>query len=108
VWSVSGRPAGRAGGHLAAAQHGTLCVLCCVVLAALHLRTEPTRSPPARRPSVCESSPVAMHEPFNLLVVAKRLTENIYRFCCLAVLDPTVGHTMDVLSPFIPVLCHSD
>ena len=29
-------------------------------------------------------------------------------FCSLAVLDPKVGHTMDVLSPFIPVLCHSD
>ena len=25
-------------------------------------------------------------------------------FCSLAVLDPTVGHTMDVLSPFIFVL----
>jgi len=24
------------------------------------------------------------------------------------VLDPRVGHTMDVLSPFISVLCHSD
>jgi len=30
-------------------------------------------------------------------------------FCSLALLlDPTVGHTMDVLSPFISVLCHSD
>jgi len=29
-------------------------------------------------------------------------------FCSLAVLDPRVGHTMNVLSPFIPVLCHSD
>ena len=29
-------------------------------------------------------------------------------FCSLAVLDPRVGHTIDVLSPFIPVLCHSD
>ena len=29
-------------------------------------------------------------------------------FCSLAVLDPRVGQTMDVLSPFIPVLCHSD
>jgi len=29
-------------------------------------------------------------------------------FCSLAVLDTRVGHTMDVLSPFIPVLCHSD
>ena len=28
--------------------------------------------------------------------------------CSLALLDPRVGHTMDVLSPFIPVLCHSD
>jgi len=28
--------------------------------------------------------------------------------CSLAVLDPIVGHTMDILSPFIPVLCHSD
>jgi len=26
----------------------------------------------------------------------------------LAILDPRVGHTMDVLSPFIHVLCHSD
>ena len=29
-------------------------------------------------------------------------------FSSLAVLDPTVGHTTDVLSPFIPFLCHSD
>jgi len=29
-------------------------------------------------------------------------------FCCLAVFDQRVGHTMDVLSPCIPVLCHSD
>ena len=29
-------------------------------------------------------------------------------FRSLAVLDPRVGHNMDVLSPFIPVLCHSD
>ena len=29
-------------------------------------------------------------------------------FCSGAVLDPRVGHTMDVLSPFISVLCHSD
>ena len=28
--------------------------------------------------------------------------------CSLAVLNPRVGHTMDVLSPFISVLCHSD
>jgi len=29
-------------------------------------------------------------------------------FCSLAILDPMVGHTMDVLFPFISVLCHSD
>ena len=29
-------------------------------------------------------------------------------FCSLAVLDPRVGHTMDSLSLFISVLCHSD
>ena len=29
----------------------------------------------------------------------------LFLFCSLAVLDPRVGHTMDVLSPFIPVLC---
>jgi len=29
-------------------------------------------------------------------------------FCSLAVLDPRVGHTMDVLSPFVPALRHSD
>ena len=27
-------------------------------------------------------------------------------FGSLAVLDPRVGHTMDVLSPFISVFCH--
>jgi len=34
----------------------------------------------------------------------------IVLFCSLAVFDPRVGHAMDVhvLSPFIPVLCHSD
>jgi len=31
-------------------------------------------------------------------------------FCSSAVVDPRVGHTMDVslLSPFIYILCHSD
>jgi len=29
-------------------------------------------------------------------------------FCYLAVLDPRIGHTMDVLFPFISVLCHFD
>jgi len=39
--------------------------------------------------------------------VSKRVERSIlFRF--LAVLDPRVGHTMDVLSPFISILCHSD
>jgi len=29
-------------------------------------------------------------------------------FYSIAVLDPTVGHAMDVLSPFVSVLSHSD
>ena len=29
-------------------------------------------------------------------------------FCSLAIFDPRVGHIMDVLSPFISILCHSD
>ena len=33
---------------------------------------------------------------------------NVHLFCSLAFLDPRVGHTMDVLSPFISILCHSD
>ena len=40
----------------------------------------------------------------RLIIKQARVT----MFCSLAVLDPRVGHTMDVLSPFISVLCHSD
>jgi len=32
----------------------------------------------------------------------------MFSSCSLAVLDPRVGHTMDILSPFISVFCHSD
>ena len=31
-----------------------------------------------------------------------------YLFCSLAILHPRVGHTTNVLSPFISVLSHSD
>ena len=38
-----------------------------------------------------------------------RVVEGLcYLFCSLAVFDPRVGHTMDVLSPFVSVFCHSD
>ena len=33
---------------------------------------------------------------------------HLLAFCSLAILDPSVGHTTDVLSPFIPVAYHSD
>ena len=38
------------------------------------------------------------------------LLEKAVLFCSLAFLDPRVGHTMDVLSPFtcISIFCHSD
>jgi len=46
----------------------------------------------------------------NLLM--KKMTDDDddddVRFCSLAVLDLRVGHTMDILSPFISVLCHSN
>jgi len=37
-----------------------------------------------------------------------KYTTNHVLFCSLAVLDQRVGHTTDVLSPFIPVICHSE
>jgi len=40
--------------------------------------------------------------------VRKHVSELLVLFCSLAILDPRVGHTMDVLSPFISVLCNSD
>ena len=45
----------------------------------------------------------------NLWLPKHSTVANIhFLFCSLAVLDPRVGHTTDVLSPFIYVLCHSD
>ena len=45
---------------------------------------------------------VATYLRYDGLLITKFL------FCSSAVVDPRVGHTMDVLSPFISVLCHSD
>ena len=52
----------------------------------------------SRRTSIKPSLPYEIYAKWHIAVL----------FCSLAVLDPRVGHTMDVLSPFIPVLCHSD
>ena len=42
----------------------------------------------------------------------RRIVDNTHKtavlFCSLAVLDPRVGHTVDVLSQIISVLCYSD
>jgi len=42
------------------------------------------------------------------LRVIAQVIMKVNLFCYLAILDSRVGHTMDVLSPFISVLCHSD
>jgi len=44
----------------------------------------------------------------DILSLPARFSDACLLFCSVAVLDPRVGHTMDVLSPFISVLCHSD
>jgi len=44
----------------------------------------------------------------HLLPSAMMLPAERAAFCSLAVLDPRVGHTTDILSPFISVLCRSD
>ena len=46
--------------------------------------------------------------PTVLEVGTTAALHSIVLFCSLAVLDPRVGHTVDVVSPFISVLCHSD
>jgi len=43
-----------------------------------------------------------------IAVMHKTVAAYWFCFCSLAVLDPRVGNTMGVLSPFISVLCHSD
>jgi len=54
------------------------------------------------RPS---SRPAGVQLPQRALIADTTAT---VLFCSLAFLDPSVGHTVDVLSPFISILCHSD
>jgi len=44
----------------------------------------------------------------NVAVDSRTVMDRSICSCSLAVLDPRVGHTMDVLSPFISVLCRFD
>jgi len=63
------------------------------------------RSVVSVRPSV--STPLSF-EPSDIWSRFSHASWSSVLFCSSAVLDPTAGHTADVLSPFIPVLCHSD
>ena len=49
-----------------------------------------------------------VYQKMNAVNLADRYLTSLFLFCYLAVLDPKVGHTMDVLSPCIPILCNSD
>ena len=57
--------------------------------------SQSTRPSTLLRPSVCLSV-CLLHVHAEVL------------FCSLATLDPRVGHTVNLLSPFISVLCYSD
>ena len=59
------------------------------------------------------SDTVPLHKPSSAywkvgVVVTVRYVKSAVLFCSVALLDLSVGHTMDVLSPFISILCHSD
>jgi len=51
---------------------------------------------------------VKMGEIGRLIFIRRLGIPKRILFCSLFVLVPRVGHTMDVISPFISVLCHSD
>ena len=58
---------------------------------------------------LCDFEPLTNSTKHNSwLESLHQVTPTTVLFCSFAVLDPRVGHNMDVLSPFIPVLCHSD
>ena len=54
--------------------------------------------------------PAGLHQLLGIFthMFVNRPHHHAVLFCSLAVLDPRVGHTIDVLSPFISVFCHSD
>jgi len=49
-----------------------------------------------------------LHAAAALISADDSVTQLKVTVLSLAVLYPTVGHTMDVLSPFVSVLCYSD
>jgi len=54
------------------------------------------------------SSPYHFASAYHILCESDHWRPSYVLFCSLAVLNPRVGHTMDVLSPFISIICHSD
>jgi len=64
---------------------------------------------PGGRPDTAETTDILYQEylpPHSAALNLSYRTDDsgTVLFCFLAVLDPRVGHTMDVLSPFVPVL----
>ena len=104
---------------VACGKHGTAVVdtsdCRCTVRSQAGFLTGTCRLPdsPSVCPSVCLSVCLSLgHSSPRSSVHSSRTGPNGTAvrdlFCSLAVLDPRVGHTTDVLFPFISVLCHSD
>ena len=77
---------------------------------SLRVRSAVQRHQSPERPILCQISSLMHPKIQRRRVIVNVLHPSCVQpcSCSLAVLDPRVGHTMDVLSPFIPVLCHSD
>ena len=61
-------------------------------------------------PLKCKWLTWPQHAPFwdDLYSMGYDSIKSTCLFCSWAILDPRVSHIMDILSPFISVLCHSD
>jgi len=90
--------------HVAGRAELVACLPCTLYHDAAGRRQSRHWSPGARL-----TMHLTIYRKFILSLSYDRLTINVLKFlrgmfCSLAVLDPTVGHTMDVLSPFISVI----
>jgi len=54
------------------------------------------------------ANPSSHHIVQSYKQISINLTQSWFCSCSSAVLDPTVGHAINTLSPFISVLCYSD
>jgi len=81
-------------------------LLCCITPCKISGRFSghPVLAPPRRN----DDRPMRRYHVTTARLLPNTSTDFMTLFCSLAVLNPTVGHTKDVLSPFISVLCHSD